>query len=147
MYLLCRKRARIRNSGWFFLYRKVHNRRYVAVFNWRERTKKTYFSEKKNLWTSLPHIFNFSQSKNFRSIKSHLWYIVPRQKTSEVCYQMWAGESLVNKHHRLQMQIFIGRLWGETYVRMEKKGIWLVQAGKDLNHSVKIWWILQPEIW
>ena len=47
MYLLCRKRARIRNSGWFFLYRKVHNRRYVAVFNWRERTKKTYFSEKK----------------------------------------------------------------------------------------------------
>ena len=104
--------------------------------------KKHTFLKKKNLWTSLPHIFNFSQSKNFRSIKSHLWYIVPRQKTSEVCYQMWAGESLVNKHHRLQMQIFIGRLWGETYVRMDKRGIWLVQAEKDLNHSVKIWWIL-----
>ena len=145
MYLLCRKRARIRNSGWFFLYRKVHNRRYVAVFNWRERTKKTLFW-KKNLWTSLPHL-------SFQSVEKLSVHKIP-----SVVYRSEAanfrgllpdvsGESLVNKHYRLQMQIFIGRLWGETYVRMEKRGIWLVQAEKDLNHSVKIWWILQPEIW
>ena len=31
-----RKRARIRNSAWLFLRSKVHNRHYVAVFNWRK---------------------------------------------------------------------------------------------------------------
>ena len=25
--------------------------------------------------------------------------------------------------------------------------IWLVQVEKDLNRNVKIWWIMQPEIW
>ena len=31
-----RKRTRIRNSVWFFLRRKIDNRRYMAVFNWRK---------------------------------------------------------------------------------------------------------------
>lgn len=30
------KRIRIKNSVWFFLRRKMHNRRYVVVFNWRK---------------------------------------------------------------------------------------------------------------
>ena len=28
---------------------------------------------KKNLWKSLPHIFNFNQSKNLRSIAQSIW--------------------------------------------------------------------------
>ena len=33
--------------------------------------------------------------------------MAPRQKNSEVRYQMYAGENFVNKDHRVQMQIFI----------------------------------------
>ena len=55
-------------------------------------------------------MFNFNPSKNLWSMKCLLWYIVPRQKTLEICNQMSAGENLLNKDHRFQMQIFIEQL-------------------------------------
>ena len=64
-------------------------------------------------------MFNFNPSKNLWSMKCILWYIVPRQKTPEICNQMSAGENLLNKDHRVQMQIFIEQLWGET---LDRKG-------------------------
>ena len=40
------------------------------------------FLTKKNLLKSLSYIFNLNQSKNLRSIKCLLWYVVSRKKTS-----------------------------------------------------------------
>ena len=53
-------------------------------------------------------------------MKCLLWYIVPRQKTPEICYQMSAGENLLHKDHRVQMQISIEQLLGETLNRNGK---------------------------
>ena len=52
----------------------------------------------------------FQSVEELAILKCPLWYIVPGQKTLEVCYQMEAGENLVKKDHRLQMQISNERL-------------------------------------
>ena len=100
-----------------------------------QRTKNYTFLTKKNLWKSPPHIFNFNQSKNLRSIKCLLLYIVPRQRTSEICYQMQAGENLVNKDHHVLMKIYIERLWGETWLRKfglcRQRKIWIAALKFD----------------
>ena len=44
------------------------------------------------------------------------------------------GENLVNKNYRVQMQIFIERLWGETCHRNGKYGN-LARAGRERFES------------
>ena len=52
----------------------------LSVDHFSERENHIFVTEK-NLRKSLPHIFNFNQSKSLQSMKCLLWYIVPGQKT------------------------------------------------------------------
>ena len=101
------------------------------------RTRKTYFSAIKKLVKVTATYLYFNQSKNLRSTKCLLWYIVLRQKT-EIYYQMYAEKTLQTKTIVFKCNYLLSDYEARLVIRMENRGNWFVQVKNDLNRRIQI---------